>query len=190
VRGVPAFSPHPAASSTREKRSDSYKLFLCLAPLWKGKVANTYDILTLPQNYKKETLKKWIRLSTGELLGIVAGGYLIQKGHGTPLPLDPPQALVTTGPYRWVRNPQAIAMTLAVLGEIMALKSRRIWLLLPLTIIYLEVLVKPWEERQLLAAHGERYLAYKKAVPKWLPKPAKNAEWQTLLATSQKQIGV
>jgi protein-S-isoprenylcysteine O-methyltransferase Ste14 len=126
----------------------------------------------------------------GSFLGIAAGGYLIQKGHGTPLPLDPPQELVTTGPYRWVRNPQAIAMILAVLGEIMALKSRRVWLLLPLTIIYLEVLVKPWEERQLLAAHGERYLAYKKAVPRWLPKPAKNAEWQTLLETSQKQIGV
>lgn len=105
----------------------------------------------------------------GTILGMVSGFYLIAEGQGTPLPLDPPRKLVTIGPYRLVRNPQAIAMTLTVSGEMIAVKSRMICLLLPLTLIYLEILVGPWEEHQLLAAHGEQYLAYKLAVSKWIP---------------------
>jgi protein-S-isoprenylcysteine O-methyltransferase Ste14 len=44
-----------------------------------------------------------------------------------------------------------------------------LWLLLPLTLIYLEVLVGTWEERDLVAKHGEHYLAYKRNVHKWIP---------------------
>ncbi len=104
------------------------------------------------------------------LLGLVAGYYLISRGRGTPLPLDPTRELVIAGPYRYVRNPQSIAMTLAVVGEVIAVDSRVLWLLLPLTLLYLEVLVGPWEDHQLVAKHGERYLAYKRSVPKWLPR--------------------
>src|SRR5687767_10326079 len=43
-----------------------------------------------------------------------AGFCLIQYGRGTPLPLDPPRRLVVCGPYRWVRNPQGVAMVLMV----------------------------------------------------------------------------
>lgn len=77
---------------------------------------------------------------------------------------------MTSGPYRVVRNPQAIAMVLAVTGEVAAIRSRFLWLLLPPTFFYLEVLVGPWEERQLTAQYGEAYLAYKRLVHKWLPR--------------------
>jgi protein-S-isoprenylcysteine O-methyltransferase Ste14 len=103
-------------------------------------------------------------------LGLAAGFHLITRGRGTPLPLDPPRALVTDGPYDVVRNPQAIAMLLAVAGEVAAIRSRFLWILLPLTLIYLEVLVGPWEERDLTARYGEAYLAYKRRVRKWLPR--------------------
>jgi Phospholipid methyltransferase len=54
----------------------------------------------------------------GVALAFWGAYYLITCGSGTPLPFDPPQRLVTEGPYRFVRNPQAIAMVLMVLGEI------------------------------------------------------------------------
>lgn len=106
-------------------------------------------------------------------LGIVSGFYLIARGRGTPLPLDPTRALVTSGPYSVVGNPQAIAMLLAVTGEVTVIRSRFLWILLPLTLIYLEVLVGPWEERDLAAKYGEAYLVYKRRVRKWLPRHRK-----------------
>jgi protein-S-isoprenylcysteine O-methyltransferase Ste14 len=108
--------------------------------------------------------------ATAVLLALVGGYYLITRGRGTPLPLDPTRELVMTGPYHYVRNPQSIAMTLAVVGEVVAVESRWLWLLLPLKLLYLEVLVGPWEDRQLVEKHGARYLAYKRSVPRWLPR--------------------
>lgn len=110
-------------------------------------------------------------------LGLVSGFYLIARGRGTPFPLDPTRELVTRGPYRLVRNPQSIAMLLAVIGEVAAIQSRFLWIMLPLTIIYLEVLVGPWEERDLAAKHGEAYLAYKRRVRKWVPRIGNITSW-------------
>jgi protein-S-isoprenylcysteine O-methyltransferase Ste14 len=107
-----------------------------------------------------------------------AGYCLIQFGRGTPLPLDRPRRLVTCGPYRWVRNPQAIAMMLMVMGEVLAIRSAWLWLLPPATLAYLELLVGPWEERQLARDFGAAYTAYVRQVPKWLPRwtERRNAE--------------
>jgi protein-S-isoprenylcysteine O-methyltransferase Ste14 len=103
-------------------------------------------------------------------LGLSAGYELIRRGDGTPFPLDPTRELVTSGPYRWVRNPQGMAMLLAALAEVLLVDARWLWLMLPLTVVYLEVIVGRWEERELLAQHGDRYRAYKRAVRKWLPR--------------------
>jgi protein-S-isoprenylcysteine O-methyltransferase Ste14 len=98
-----------------------------------------------------------------------AGFCLIQHGRGTPLPLDPPQRLVSCGPYSRVRNPQAIGMMLMVTGEVIAVRSLALWLLVPLTVAYLELLVGPWEERQMAREFGADYKAYARRVRKWLP---------------------
>lgn len=99
-----------------------------------------------------------------------AGYCLIQYGRGTPLPLDPPRRLVVCGPYRWVRNPQAIAIVLMSAGEVVALRSSLLWIMIPLTLAYLEWLVGPWEERQLTRDFGAEYGAYTRRVRKWLPR--------------------
>jgi protein-S-isoprenylcysteine O-methyltransferase Ste14 len=99
-----------------------------------------------------------------------AGYCLIQYGHGTPLPLDPPRRLVVSGPYRWVRNPQGIGMVLMVLGEVTAVRSWCLGCLLPATLIYLELVVSPWEERQLARDFGSEYAGYVSRTGKWLPR--------------------
>ena len=109
-------------------------------------------------------------LVLGFLLAVWAGFMLIQRGRGTPLPLDPPQRLVITGPYRYVRNPQAIAMVLMVIGEILLIQSAWLWVLLPLTVLYLEGLVGPIETRQMMADFGDDYRDYAERVRKWIPK--------------------
>ncbi len=106
----------------------------------------------------------------GFVLACWAGYCLIQYGHGTPLPLDPPRRLVVSGPYRWVRNPQGIGMVLMVLGEVGAVHSSYLWCLLPATLIYLELVVGPWEERQMARNFGSEYADYVSQTRKWLPR--------------------
>jgi protein-S-isoprenylcysteine O-methyltransferase Ste14 len=112
----------------------------------------------------------------GIALALWAGFYLIHIGEGTPFPLDPPRRLVTDGPYRLVRNPQAIAMLLLVTGEAVVVAEPILWLLLPLTWIYLEVIIGPIESKQLARDFGLDYKAYRARVPKWLPRRSK---WNT-----------
>jgi len=105
-------------------------------------------------------------------LACFAGFYLIQFGRGTPLPLDPPRRLVVSGPYRFVRSPQAVAMVLMVVGEIVGIRSLAMVVLLPLTVASLELLVDPWEERQMTRDFGAEYECYAGLVKKWIPRMA------------------
>lgn len=105
----------------------------------------------------------------GAILALVSGHFLVTRGHGTPFPLDPTRRLVTVGPYRYVRNPQAIAATLIVVGEVLALRSRRLWIIVPMTVFYLEGLAKPLEDRHMRKRFGDEYAHYKRSVPRWIP---------------------
>jgi protein-S-isoprenylcysteine O-methyltransferase Ste14 len=106
----------------------------------------------------------------GVALAFAGAHALVIGGHGTPFPLDPTRYLVTGGPYRYVRNPQAVAASLIVTGEVLLVKSRRLWLLLPLTLLYLEALAAPLERAELVARFGHPYLAYRQRVPAWFPR--------------------
>jgi protein-S-isoprenylcysteine O-methyltransferase Ste14 len=109
-------------------------------------------------------------IMAGAILALHAGYYLILYGKGMPLPLDPPSQLVTCGPYQQVQNPQAIAMTLMVLGEVIAIDSNWLWLMMPFTIIYLEWIVGPFEKKQMTRQYGSDYAVYAAKVPRWIPR--------------------
>jgi protein-S-isoprenylcysteine O-methyltransferase Ste14 len=106
-------------------------------------------------------------MASGVGLAFAAAQALIDRGAGTPFPLDPTRHLVVDGPYRYVRNPQAIAACLIVAGEVLAVESRRLWLLLPLTVVYLEGLAAPLEHREMLGRFGQQYVQYRQRVPAW-----------------------
>ena len=116
----------------------------------------------------------WLVLAAGFFFGGVvvswlAAYHLVVFGHGTPFPLDPTRKLVVSGPYRYVRNPQAIGTLLMVIGEIVAVRSLVLVWLLPLTFLYLELLAAPYEHRELTQRYGHAYAAYRARVPKWIP---------------------
>jgi protein-S-isoprenylcysteine O-methyltransferase Ste14 len=106
----------------------------------------------------------------GFVLACRAGACPIHLGRGTPLPLDPPRRLVTRGPYRWVRNPQRIAMLLMVIGEVVAIDFNWLWVMVPSTILDLEGIEGRWEEKQLLRNFGDEYVAYTKRTRKRMPR--------------------
>jgi protein-S-isoprenylcysteine O-methyltransferase Ste14 len=106
----------------------------------------------------------------GVALAFAAANALVTRGEGTPFPLDPTRRLVLDGPYHYLRNPQAVAAILIATGEVLAIRSRRLWLLLPLTLLYLEGLAAPLERREMVARFGRRYRAYRQHVSAWIPR--------------------
>lgn len=111
-----------------------------------------------------------ILMFTGcSLLGLTSSFFMVRDGNGTPLPLDQTNDLVVSGPYRFVRNPMAIAgvgqgfaiglmfqsvplLTYAILGAL-------VW----------HFVVRPFEERDMNHRFGDAYLRYQQRVSCWIP---------------------
>jgi protein-S-isoprenylcysteine O-methyltransferase Ste14 len=83
-------------------------------------------------------------------------------------PWKPTTAIVTTGPYRFTRNPAYLGMALTYVG--IALLSSALWVLVPLPFV-LAVIdrgVIAREERYLERKFGEEYLGYTRTVRRWI----------------------
>ncbi len=89
--------------------------------------------------------------------------------HGThPDPSKPSTTLITTGPYRYSRNPIYLAYSLMHFG--IALWATKAWLLitLPFAVALIRFGVVIREEEYLERRFGESYLQYKNSVRRWL----------------------
>ncbi len=94
----------------------------------------------------------------------------IRRGHGTPAPFDPPRTLVVTGLYRYVRNPQYVAVVLVVVGEALLTEMVVLFGYAAFFAIGYHLFVKYYEEPTLGRLFGEPYARYREAVPRWLPR--------------------
>ena len=77
-------------------------------------------------------------------------------------------ALLTSGPFRWTRNPLylGLAILLACFGVL--LDSAWMLSLTPVLVLLLDRLVIAREELRLRAQFGEEYEAYTRGVRRWL----------------------
>jgi protein-S-isoprenylcysteine O-methyltransferase Ste14 len=92
------------------------------------------------------------------------------QGLGTPAPVAPPQRLVVTGLYRWVRNPMYVAVSLLIFGQGLLFGSARLLqygLILWLAFFAFVVL---YEEPMLLQKFGKEYEEFCVQVPRWIPR--------------------
>jgi protein-S-isoprenylcysteine O-methyltransferase Ste14 len=103
-------------------------------------------------------------------LGLASGVVMAVFGAGTPLPFASPNQLVIAGPYAYVRNP----MVIAGLGQG---ASVGVWLGSWTVLAYVALggaiwnaLVRPTEERDLLATFGQEFLDYCAGVACWIPR--------------------
>jgi protein-S-isoprenylcysteine O-methyltransferase Ste14 len=92
------------------------------------------------------------------------------KVKGTPVPFNPPPVLVTTGPYRFARNPMLTGVFLFLFGIGFAIKS--LSLVVFFTPMY--ILANVWElknieEPELAKRLGEEYIAYRQRTPMFIP---------------------
>jgi len=93
-----------------------------------------------------------------------------RRGRGTLAPWDPPRALVVAGPFAHVRNPMITGVAAIIVGEAVALGSRGIglWLVVFLIVNHLYFVLS--EEPGLARRFGAEYEAYRRHVPRWIPR--------------------
>lgn len=88
---------------------------------------------------------------------------------GTPVPGNrPTTSIVRAGPYGFSRNPIYVAFTLFQLGLAAWVNSAALLLTLVPALALMALVVIPREERYLEARFPSDYLAYKRAVRRWL----------------------
>jgi protein-S-isoprenylcysteine O-methyltransferase Ste14 len=116
----------------------------------------------------------WMIRATGFVfiaLGIVVAFSalgIFRKKKTTTVPHEKPSTLVTSGPYRFTRNPMYVGLTLEYLG--VAGARLDIWsaIVLPLLLAYINFIVIPVEEQNLRGVFGDAYQQYGERVGRWL----------------------
>jgi protein-S-isoprenylcysteine O-methyltransferase Ste14 len=133
------------------------------------------------------TTDRWLGLPPllPGLAGTVAGGLLLMAGgglctwcvarflkaRGTPVPLNPPDELIMSGPYAWVRNPMLTGVFGALAGLGLLLHSfglAVIWT--PAYALVHLVELKRVEEPELARRFGAVYEDYRARVPMFFPR--------------------
>jgi protein-S-isoprenylcysteine O-methyltransferase Ste14 len=109
---------------------------------------------------------------------IGAGGLVILdsfrrfalEGLGTPAPIKPPSILVTSGFYRYVRNPMYVAVLAVLAGQTLLFGSAQLLAFTALAGLFCHLFVRFYEEptlRRLFCADYDQYCA---KVDRWLPR--------------------
>ena len=89
-------------------------------------------------------------------------------GKGTLAPWSPPRHLVTTGLYRFSRNPMYVAVTLMLVGWFICSPSKTLAIYAAFVIVAFQLRVVFGEEPWLARTHGVTWDEYKARVPRWL----------------------
>ena len=117
-----------------------------------------------------------VYLGVGAVLALVAGVSSLlwctwefyARGRGTLAPWSPPAELVTTGLYRFTRNPMYLAVLLVLAGWVLLFRSQVLALYMIGVALAFHFRVVHGEEPALARAHGERWHTYAKSAPRWL----------------------
>jgi protein-S-isoprenylcysteine O-methyltransferase Ste14 len=117
-------------------------------------------------------LRTWL---AGALVFAGAGAWIAcldsfsRHGRGTPLPVDAPSNLVTTGLFAVIRNPIMAAELLVIWGEAFYLANWGVALYALAITISADLMVRHVEEPELRKRFGEAYEEYCGEVPRWFP---------------------
>jgi len=94
----------------------------------------------------------------------------VYVGRGTLVPVAPPEHLVVSGLYRFVRNPMYVGVLTALIGEAILFWDQRLLIEAVLMCIGFNIFIRSYEEPTLMRRHPEEYPLYKRNVPRWLPR--------------------
>ncbi len=116
----------------------------------------------------------WHPWSTVMGVGFLIAGFFLMalsiayfiRARGTPVPFSPPPKLITTGPYRFARNPMVTGIFMQLFGLGIACGSISLaFIFTPLFIAINVWELKKVEEPELVRRLGQDYVEYRKRVP-------------------------
>jgi protein-S-isoprenylcysteine O-methyltransferase Ste14 len=119
-----------------------------------------------PHNAAYSRTAGTISLLAGAAVGAAAVLGIKRAGSAVNV-YRPTTALVTTGAFRFSRNPVYFGLTAAYLGIALRARSIPALALLPIALALTDRLVVDPEERYLERRFGDEYRAYRDAVPRW-----------------------
>jgi protein-S-isoprenylcysteine O-methyltransferase Ste14 len=92
------------------------------------------------------------------------------EGLGTPAPIAPPERLIVTGFYRYVRNPMYVGVVAAVLGQSLLFGNAALFAYGAAGWLFFHAFVTLHEEPTLRRRFGAEYETYCRNVPRWIPR--------------------
>jgi protein-S-isoprenylcysteine O-methyltransferase Ste14 len=111
-----------------------------------------------------------VLIAAGSAVLLAAFARFVLEGIGTPAPVAPTEHLVVGGLYRYVRNPQYLAVGSTILGQALLLGRPVLLAYLATFAAAVTAFVHGYEEPTLLERYGVEYDAYRREVPRWLPR--------------------
>jgi protein-S-isoprenylcysteine O-methyltransferase Ste14 len=106
--------------------------------------------------------------------GALLSGWCVARfvrARGTPVPLNPPEELIASGPYAWVRNPMLTGVFGALVGLGLLVHSVGITVIWTPAYVLVHVIeLKRVEEPELTRRFGVAYTEYKERVPMFIPR--------------------
>ena len=121
----------------------------------------------LQPSHTSFTTTGWVIFVSGMLL-LVWSITTLRKFKTTTMPHHPAKYLVTTGPYRFSRNPIYLAFLLLTLAS--ALATGNLWILLSLPVVMwaLAIYAIHPEESHLKQTFEDSYIEYSRKVRRWV----------------------
>jgi protein-S-isoprenylcysteine O-methyltransferase Ste14 len=108
-----------------------------------------------------------ILIVIGFALGAGSGFYFRKLGTN-PRPGSRATLIVTTGPFRFTRNPMYISLTTILAGVAILLGTYSPLIIIPVFVLLIHYQFVLREEKLMEEWFGEAYLEYKKKTPRWL----------------------
>ena len=101
---------------------------------------------------------------------VLAGVRSFRKAETTVNPTTPDDSssVVSTGIYRFTRNPMYVGMLFMLIGWAFYLSNGLAWLGIPAFILYMNRFQIAPEERALTAKFGDEYTHYRRRARRWL----------------------
>ena len=137
-----------------------WTFFLAVVPYW---IVVVERELSIPQ-YQISSWIGWVIFAFASVLGLTSAAHMALLGRGTPLPIYTAPNLVVSGPYRFVRNPMAIAGFVQGIGVSLVYGSYFVPMYILIGVIMWNQCVRPAEEKDLELRFKDDYLVYKAKV--------------------------
>jgi protein-S-isoprenylcysteine O-methyltransferase Ste14 len=135
-----------------------------------GMVAFVIPLMLMTPASRRHWVEPWAVLPLG--LGLIVLALTVREfyvaGRGTLAPWSPPRTLVTSGLYRYSRNPMYVGVLLILCGWAAGLWSWPLALYAAGVAVAVHLRVILHEEPFLARTHGAAWRAYQRRVPRWL----------------------